>query len=195
MITRVHFTYKDEAPLSKAPSELPVVLVDDDNKIVEEGLYWMKGSREYLPMLTAIRGRFRKGEYWYSVAEKAGQRFARQYTKYGVRCFRLPDSFVRKIKRDVCLHMGKAGEVLESSFKYGFFSQIQKDDPALYKLIFDEEDGVEKMLFMSKKVVHLQGYSLIFAGLNRHEKPCVLELLSELSKTDRLINNPQLAIA
>jgi len=191
METRVHFTRKHEFPLSRAKSEIPVVLVDDERNIVEEGWYWMKGSREYLVRLTSLHGRTRKGEYWYLVAYKAGQRFARQFIKYGTKCFRLPDSFVNKIERDIFLYTGKAEGILWREFKHGFRAQIHIDDPALYARIFDAENDEERGIFVSKTVTHLCGYTLIFADISRHEKPCVIELLSELSKTERLINHPQ----
>jgi len=184
MDLRVHFTNKNAVPISKSPSDLYVVIVNDDNKIIDEGWFWMKGSRKYKTMPKHWNDRPRKGEYWYSVAHKAGQRFARQFTKTGALCFRLPDKFLRKVTRDVILYTGKAKDILWAEFKSGFYTQLRKDNPALFNNVFDLEESVD--LFYSK-TDDLSDCTLIFANITRHERPCVIELLSELSKTERLL--------
>lgn len=122
---------KNFTPISRNPTDISVVLVDDKNQVVDDGFYLMRGSRFFKSFYRHYNDRRRKGEYWYCVANKAGARFARAFSYRGCKHFFVTTKFFDRMTEDVCLYTGSAKKTLEAEFKNGFFEELFKINPIL----------------------------------------------------------------
>lgn len=181
----VHHSRLQHLAISRNETDLPVDIVNDDGKKVDDGWYIMRGSRDYKSIPRHYNDRRRKGEYWYQLAEKGGARFARQFTKHGCMTFRLPNRFFEKMSQDVCVLYGSAKRAVESSFRLGFFAELRKLNPIYENRIWAKEHKID--VHCLPLHLYSEDFSLVAIDDDRKGWEPIAELMSELSKIDRLL--------
>lgn len=173
-------------PISRQPTEIAIELIDKHGEVVEDGWYMMRGSRFYKPTAKHWGDRVRQGEYWYSVADKAGARFARAFCYRGCKHFFVSAKFFDRMAKDVCLYTGKAKDSLRSSFESGFYAELRRINPILGSAQIQTALDLKLKIPASNAVRFGVLVYLSVQGENQRE---IFELESLLHQTNYLIDN------
>lgn len=179
---------KNFPPISRNPTDISVALIDDNNQVVDDGFYLMKGSRFFKPFYRHYNDKRRKGEYWYSVANKAGAKFARAFSYRGCKHFFVTTKFFDRMTEDVCLYTGRAKKTLEAEFKNGFFQELFRINPILRSRKINESLDIEIRISSHSISPEIKSPILIWVSTHDQNLREIAVLDSLLEQTNYIID-------